>query len=349
MSQQEARTGSGQPLAIFVREFGDPELLELRAADPGSPGPGQVRVAVHTVGVGYADILVVTGEYQLKPPLPFVPGSEFSGVVEAVGEDVDPALVGQRICGATFIGAFGQTIIMPVGSIVPLPDPMSFAEGATFLTSYSTAYYALALRGKLTSGETLVVLGASGAIGHAAIQVGKVLGAFVIGSATSEAGRAAALHSGADKVIDAHSPTWRDDLKAANGGNPVDVVIDPIGGAATEPAFRSLAWNGRLLVVGFAAGSIAKLPVNLALLKGASLIGVDNRQFHEKERPRAMQARAELFRLYAAGALKPHIAEAYPLHQYVEAISKVLKGKPIGRIVINMRHDSGAPLPAKPD
>lgn len=329
---------SNDSIAIMAHAFGEPGAsLELRPHDPGQPGPDEVRVAVHTAGVGYADILVATGEYQLKPPLPFVPGSEFCGIVEAAGTDVDPSLVGKRVCGAAFIGAFSQTVVIPARSVVPLPDTVSFAEGAAFLTSYGTANYALALRARLQAGESLLVMGASGAIGHAAIQIGKALGAFVIGSASSEARRTAALEAGADAVIDAKSPTWRDDLKAANGGKPVDVVVDPVGGAATEPAFRSLAWNGRFLVVGFAAGSIAKLPVNLALLKGASLIGVDARQFHEKERDIAMRARAELLKMYATGVLKPRIAKVYPLHQYLDAINSVRNGEAIGRVVIAMR------------
>lgn len=337
MTEAEIAAPAPNALAIVVREFGAPEQLELRSQDPGAPAAGEVRIAVHAVGIGYADILVVTGQYQLKPTLPFVPGSEFAGIVEAVGEGVDAALVGRRVCGSTFIGAWAQTILMPAYSIVELPAHVPFVEGATFLTSYSTSYYALSMRGDLKSGEALLVLGASGAIGHAAIQLGKAMGAYVIGSTSSDKARDAVLSSGADKVIDTRSASWRDDLKAANGGKGVDVVVDPIGGPTTELAFRSLAWNGRLLVVGFAAGSIPKLPVNLALLKGASLIGVDNRQFHEKERPLAHQARDRLLEIYASGALKPRVEQVYPLGRYVEAIDRALTAKPSGRIVIAMR------------
>jgi len=329
--------GSVPHLAIWAREFGPPAGLELAPAEPRPPGVGEVRVSVYAAGVGFADALVFTGEYQLRPDLPFIPGSEFSGVVEAIGEGADPSLLGKRISGATFIGAFAQTLNIPAGSVVELPAHASFAEGAAFLTSFSTAYYALVGRGHLKAGESLLVMGASGAIGHAAVQLGKALGAFVIASATTADGRAAALEAGADAAIDAGSPSWREDLKAANGGQPVDVAIDPIGGEATERAFRSLAWNGRLLVVGFAAGSIAKLPVNLALLKGASLIGVDNRQFYEKERDRALVYRRDLLRMYASGRLKPHIGKVYPIEEYVDAITTVVTGKQIGRVILAMR------------
>lgn len=325
------------PLAITVTEFGAPDRLQLRPRDPGAPGPGDVRIAVAAAGISYVDVLVGKGEYQVKPPLPFVLGTECAGVVEAVGDGVDPGLIGQRVCAAAFIGAFGQAVHFPARSITLLPPSMSFEEASVFRVSYGTAYHALVQRGRLEVGETLLVLGAGGAVGSAAIQLGKALGAYVIASASSADKRSLALEAGADMAVDARSPHWRDDVKAANGGRPVDVVLDPVGGEATEPAFRSLAWKGRLLVIGFAGGGIAKLPVNLALLKGAALIGVDIRQFGEYE-PEVQAANMEaLFALHAEGKLRPPIARVYPLTDYVAALQAAFSGHVAGRIVLKMR------------
>ncbi|WP_176593355.1 NADPH:quinone oxidoreductase family protein [Sphingobium sp. EM0848] len=325
------------PLAITVTAFGAPEQLELRPHDPGAPQAGEVRIAVEAAGISYVDVLVGKGEYQLKPPLPFVLGTECAGVVEAVGDAVDPALIGQRVCAAAFIGAFGQATNFPARSITVLPQTMSFEEASVFRVSYGTAYHALVQRGQLQSGETLLVLGAGGAVGCAAVQLGKALGARVVASASSPEKRALALAAGADAAIDARSPNWRDDVKAANDGRPVDIVLDPVGGEATEPAFRSLAWKGRLLVIGFAGGGIAKLPVNLALLKGAALIGVDVRQFGEYE-PDVQAANMQaLFALHAEGKLRPPIAQVYPLTDYVAALHAAFSGQVAGRIVLKMR------------
>jgi NADPH2:quinone reductase len=214
---------------------------------------------------------------------------------------------------------------------------MSYTEAAVFRVSYATAYHALVQRGRLQAGETVLVLGAGGAVGYAAIEIAKALGATVIGSASSEAKRALATRAGADQVVDARSATWRDDVKGANGGRAIDVVIDPIGGAVTELAFRSLAWNGRLLVIGFAGGEIAKLPVNLALLKGASLIGVDVRQFGEYEPEAAAANIAALFGLFAAGHLRPPIAKTYPLAEFAAAMVEARSGETAGRIVLTMQ------------
>lgn len=325
------------PLAITVTAFGAVEQLELRPHDPGAPKAGEVRMAVEAAGIGYVDILVGKGQYQLKPDLPFVLGSECAGLVEAVGDGVDPALVGRPVCGAGFIGAFAQAVNFPAGSVTELPPSMSFEEASVFRISYGTAYYALVQRGRLQAGETLLVLGAGGAIGLAAIQIGKALGAHVIASASTEEKRVMALASSADAVVDSRSDRWRDAVKAANDGRPVDVVADPVGGDATEPAFRSLAWNGRLLVIGFAGGGIARLPVNLALLKGASLIGVDVRQFGEYEPDVQAANMRALFALHAEGKLKPPIARVYPLDDYVAALTAAFSGDVTGRIVLKMR------------
>jgi NADPH2:quinone reductase len=323
--------------AVVIHQFGDPSSFAVEERDVPPPGPGKLTVKVHAAGVSFVDVLVAAGDYQLKPPLPFVPGSEFSGIVTAIGEGVDPARLGQRVLTSAFGAAFAEESVVPAKLALPIPDAMSFAEAAVFRVSYATAYHALVQRGRLQAGETVLVLGAGGAVGYAAIELAKALGATVIGSASSEAKRALATRAGADKVVDARSATWRDDVKGANGGRAVDVVIDPIGGAATELAFRSLAWNGRLLVIGFAGGEIAKLPVNLALLKGASLIGVDVRQFGEYEPEAAAANIAALFGLFAAGHLRPPIAKTYPLAEFAAAMVEARSGETAGRIVLTMQ------------
>lgn len=322
--------------AVVVDQFGDPSTYSLRENDPGAPGPGKVRLRIHAAGVSFVDVLVAQGLYQLKPPLPFVPGSEFSGVIEAVGEGVPESRIGERVCGSAFGAAFAESGVIPSKLALRIPDAMSFEEAAVFRVSYATAYHALVQRGTLAAGETLLVLGAGGAVGFAACEVGKALGARVIGSASTEAKRALARQGGADAVVDSRSADWRAEVKAANGDKPVDVVIDPVGDAATEPAFRSLAWKGRHLVIGFAGGEIPKLPANLALLKGAALIGVDVRQFGIYEPELSERNVQDLFALYEEGKLHPPIERTYPLEQFVEAMEMAKSGTLAGRIVLTM-------------
>lgn len=322
--------------SVVVEAFGDPETFALKEHDPGLPGPGMVRMRIHAAGVSYVDVLVAQGLYQLKPPLPFVPGSEFSGVIEAVGEGVDPARVGERVMASGFGAAFGEAAVIPAKLALAIPDAMDFATAAIFRVSYATVYHALVQRAALKAGETVLVLGAGGAVGYAAVEVARALGARVIGSASSQDKRDLALRGGADAVVDSGSRTWREDVKAANGGKPVDVVVDPIGGDATEPAFRSLAWNGRHLVIGFAGGYIPKLPVNLALLKGAALVGVDIRQFGEYEPELAAENLAALLDIYCEGKLHPPVAKTYPLALFATAMADAKSGRLAGRVVLTM-------------
>jgi NADPH2:quinone reductase len=294
-----------------------------------------LRVAIKAAGVSFVDVLVAAGRYQLQPKLPFVPGSEFSGVVEAVGEGVDNARIGERVCATVFGKAFGEAACVPAVACRAIPDAMSFEQAAVFQVSYATAYHALVQRARLQPGETLLVLGAAGAVGYAAVQIGKVLGARVIGSASTGEKRDIVLAAGADEVMDARAEDWRAALKATNSGRPVDVVLDPVGGAATELAFRSLAWGGRHLVIGF-PGGIAKLPTNLALLKGAALIGVDIRQMGEKQPELAAANMESLFALYEQGKVRPGIAGLYPLRDFVRAMELVESGTTAGRIVLTM-------------
>lgn len=318
---------------VVAHALGPPESFQIEARPTPEPGPGQVRVAIRAAGLSFVDVLVATGGYQVKPPTPFTPGSEYAGVVEALGSGVASLRVGDRVAVSSFGGALADASVVSAGACTLIPDAMSFDEASVFRLCYATAYYGLVQRGRLQAGETVLVLGAGGAVGAAAVQVAKALGARVIGSASSLAKRNLALEMGADEVVEAGAPNWRDQIKALTGGRGVDVVVDPVGGAASEPAFRSLAWKGRHLVVGF-VGGISKIPANIALLKGGDLVGVDIRQFGEKE-PQLMAANAaRLFEMAAAGTLKPRVAEVYPLDRYAEAMAAVFQGQVAGRIVV---------------
>lgn len=321
------------PLTVIADEFGPPDAYELREV-PGRPlKPGEVRVTIRAAGISYVDVLTAEGRYQVKPPLPFIPGSEAAGVVSELGEEVGGLAVGQRVSATGWGGLFAEEAVLPARAVRPLPAGLSFAEAAVFPVSYATAWHALVDRGQLRQGETLLVLGAGGATGYAAVQIGKHLGARVIGSASTPEKRELALSGGADTVVDARATDWRAQVRAANHGEPVDVVFDPVGGEATDPAFRTLGWGGRHLVIGF-PGGIAALRTNLPLLKGASLVGVDIRQFGEIEPMLAEAHRAETFRLAEHGILRPAIARTFPLEKFREAMAAAAGGNLAGRIVL---------------
>lgn len=322
-------------MAIIADQFGPPETYELRAFDPGPPKAGEVRVAIKAAGVSYVDVLTAMGKYQFQPPLPFIPGSEAAGVVEALGEGVTHLTVGDRVFCGGLGGLFAQVNNFRAANMSRIPEAMSFEAASVFSVNYQTAYYALADRGRAKPGETLLVLGAAGGTGFAAIQVGKYLGLKVIASASSPDKQAAALAGGADVVVTTGAEDWRDQVMAANDGKPVDIVFDPVGGDALEPAFRCLGYDGRHLVIGFTAG-IANLRTNLALLKSASLIGVQMRD-HALKRPQEAEAmRREVMELAGEGRFTPAIAARYPLADYAEAMNAAFSGKAAGRVVLVM-------------
>lgn len=323
------------PLAVTTDELGPPENYTLREIPATCPGPGHVRITIKAAGISYVDVLTAAGRYQIKPPLPFVPGSEAAGIVTDVGADVTDFAAGDRVVAIAWGGLFATTATLPVRALRHLPETIDFATAAVLPVSYATALHALTDRALIRPGETLLVLGAGGATGIAAVQLGKYLGARVIASASSEAKRALALAGGADAAITARCPDWREQVRAANNGEPVDVVFDPVGGDATDPAFRCLGWGGRHLVVGFPAG-IAALRTNLPLLRGASLVGVDVRQFGEIEPDRAEANRAIIFDLAARGIARPHIARRYALGDFRAAMAEAARGESAGRIVLEI-------------
>ena len=321
--------------AVIGHEFGPPESYVLEDFDPGAPGPGEVRVAIRAAGVSYVDVLTAMGKYQFHPPMPFIPGSEAAGVVEAVGPDVSHLAVGDRVFCGGMGGLFATANNFRAANMAKIPDAMSFEQASVFSVNYQTAYYALADRGRARAGETLLVLGAAGGTGFAAIQVGKYLGLRVIASASSPDKQAAALAGGADAVVTSGAEDWREQVMAANDGRPIDIVFDPVGGEVLETAFRCLGYDGRHLVIGFTAG-IASLRTNLALLKSASLVGVQMRD-HALKRPREAEAmRRTVMELAGQGIFSPAIAERYPLDRYADAMNAAFSGKAAGRVILLM-------------
>jgi NADPH2:quinone reductase len=322
--------------AVVARELGPPETFRIEDIAAKPLAPGQVRVAIHYAGVSFVDVLSARGAYQVKPQTPYTPGSEFSGVVLEVGEGVTEFAPGDRVFGSNSGGVFAEEIVCAATSLVTVPAGADMAEAAVLRTSYLTVVYALRNRAQVRAGETVLVLGAGGGVGIAAVEVAKAYGAVVIGSASTEDKRRLALARGAAHVVDSQAADWRDQIKALTDGKGVDVVVDPLGDAQTERAFRALSWNGRHLVIGFAAGEIPRLPTNLALLKGAALLGVDLRQFAAREPEAYKIASQEVLDLFASGAVHPPIAHACPLEEFVAAMQAAAAGKAAGRIVLKM-------------
>jgi NADPH2:quinone reductase len=320
--------------AVIGQVLGPPDCYAIEEVSPGPCGPDDVLVEVRNAGVSLVDCLIASGRYQVRPELPFTPGSEFSGVVVEVGEAVTGFAAGDRVSGSALGGAFAEAVRLSQRKVHHLPPAADFATGAIYRVSYLTAYNALVRRAAAQPGETVLVLGASGAVGAAAIQIAKALGATVIASASGERKQAFVRAQGADGVIEARAEDWRDRLKALTDG--VDVVVDPVGGDATELAFRSLRWGGRHVIVGYAAGRIPSLPVNLPLLKGAALLGTDLRQFGERA-PGLYQAdTAAIWSLFEQGRTKPAIAGCYPLDRFQDAMRAVAEGESAGRILLEI-------------
>jgi len=308
----------------------------VELADP-EPREGEVRIRVAACGVGYVDALVALGRYQVKPPLPHVPGSEIAGVVEALGAGVSGLAVGDRVLAMSRGGGFAQLAVAPAAATARLPEAMGFPQAAGFRVNYLTALHGLRDRAGLKAGERLLVFGAAGGVGAAAVQVGLALGAQVIAAGSTPAKRDFAQQLGAQAAIDVEADGWRDRLKALTGGAGVDVVFDPVCGPLFEPAFRSLAWGGRHLVVGFAGGEgIPALPSNLPLMKGAALVGVDVRQFQLFEAERARAQLSELLDWVGAGRLSPPVGRVFGFEAAREALTYALSGQGLGKTVLEL-------------
>jgi NADPH:quinone reductase len=322
--------------AVLCKQFGPPDSLLFEEVPSPRAGPGEAVIAVRAASLNFPDVLIIQNKYQFKPPLPFSPGSELAGVVKEVGAGVQGWHVGDEVIAFTTYGAFAEEVKTDASRLVALPEKMDFVTGAAFLLTYATTDHALRDRAGLAQGETLLVLGAAGGVGLAAIEIGKALGARVIACASSEDKLAVCRSHGADATINYAAEDLRERIKALTENRGVDVVYDPVGGPYTEPAFRSLAWRGRHLVVGFAAGEIPKLPLNLALLKGASLVGVFWGDFARRQPTEFAQSIRQLGRWYAEGKLKPHVSQTLPLEKAAEALKLMAARQVKGKLVLTV-------------
>ncbi|MFA7441112.1 MAG: NADPH:quinone oxidoreductase family protein [Sphingomonadaceae bacterium] len=320
--------------AIQCVKPGPPEDLVLANVPDLQPGAGEVRVSTRAMGVNFPDGLIIAGKYQYKPDLPFSPGAEAAGVVDAIGAGVTGVALGDRVISMTIYGAFAEQVLTRADQLIPIPDAMPFDIAAGFTMTYGTSFYALAQRGALQPGETLLVLGAAGGVGLAAIEIAKAMEAKVIAAASSDGKLALCREHGADDTINYTTEALRDGIRRITPSGTVDLVYDPVGGPLAELALRSLAWGGRYLVIGFAAGEIPRFPANLLLMKGTSAVGVFWGDFVARE-PAAHQANMRaLFELYAQGKLRPHIDRHFPLEQTPEAIRRVMDRQARGKVVV---------------
>ncbi len=311
------------------------DALQWREQPVPQPGAGEVRVAIRAASLNFPDLLVVQGKYQFKPPTPFVPGSEYAGTVEALGEGVRGVRVGDRVAAFAGIGGFATHACTSERLLLPLPDAMPWDEASAFICTYATTHHALIDRAALKPGETVLVLGAAGGVGTAAIQIGKAAGARVIAAASTAEKRAACQALGADETVSTEDvAALREELKRLTGGQGVDVVYDPVGGSLAEPCFRSIAWRGRYLVIGFAQGGIPALPLNLALLKGASIVGVFWGDFARREPAAARAALGELLSWHAQGRVRPVIDSRLPMDALPAAFARMASRQVIGKLVL---------------
>ena len=331
--------------ALLSRVPGPPETLELAEIPEPAPGPGEVRIAVKACAINYPDVLIIEDRYQVRPPRPFAPGAEVAGVVDAVGEDVVRPRVGDRVIGFPGWGGLAEKLIVPFDRAIPIPDEAPFDEASALMMTYGTALYGLKWRGGLEAGERLLVLGAAGGVGQAAVEVGKALGAEVIAAVSSEAKAEAARAAGADRaVVYPPGPFDVAGRKALSAlfktacPEGVDVVFDPVGGDYAEAALRSLRWEGRLLVVGFPAG-IPQMPLNLVLLKSCQVVGVAWGAVARDHPELFARVAAELVAMHAQGRITPRIAERLPLDRAPDAIARLAAREAVGKIVIVMGGD----------
>ncbi|HKD54242.1 MAG TPA: NADPH:quinone oxidoreductase family protein [Steroidobacteraceae bacterium] len=322
--------------AVLAKEYAPVERLALEEVAAPHPSPGEVVIAVKACGVNFFDVLIVQGKYQTKPPLPFSPGGELAGIVSEVGEGVTTPTRGTRVLAFTGYGGYAEQLATNAANVVALPPQMDFVSAAAFPITYGTSYHALKDRGQLQAGETLLVLGASGGVGLAAVELGKLMGARVIACASSDEKLALCREYGADALINYRASDLRERVRELTDNKGVDVVYDPVGGAYAEPAVRSLAFGGRYLVIGFASGEIPRIPLNLLLLKVSSLVGVFWGAFAKAQPARNAANLAGLLGWYVEGRLKPHVSGTYPLASYGEALEAVVNRRVLGKAVLVM-------------
>lgn len=323
--------------ALTCRAFGDLADLEVAELPDPEPGPDQVVIDVHACGVNFPDMLIVKGEYQFKPPLPFSPGAEVAGTIAAVGSEVTGFAPGDRVAAVALWGGMAERMAVDAAAVTRLPDSADLIAVAALLMAHGTAHHALFDRAGLAAGETLLVLGAGGGVGLAAVQCGVASGARVIAAASSDEKLRRCFDEGAQDVVDLRSQNLRDTVKGLTNGRGVDVCVDTVGGEFAEPAVRSMAWRGRYLVVGFAAGEIPRIPLNLPLLKGCSITGVFWGAFREKEPAASAAQAAELLAKLDAGTLRPLISDVLPLDRATEALRAIEARRAVGKLVIAVK------------
>ena len=330
--------------ALLSKEVGGPDTLVLEDVPAPEPKPGFAVVEVKAVGVNFPDVLIIEDKYQFKPQRPFAPGGEISGVVKAVGEGVSNVKPGDRVLGNTGWGGMAEQLALEAHRLVKIPDAMPFDDAAAFIMTYGTSWHALKDRAQLQPGQSLLVLGAAGGVGLAAVELGKAMGARVIAAASSQEKVDLCKQHGADEgVVYGRGPFDRDGqkqlaglFKEAAGPNGADVIYDAVGGDYAEPALRSIAWEGKYLVVGFAAGDIPKIPLNLALLKGCDIVGVFWGSWVAKNPKRHQESVAELLNMYAQGKIKPFVSERFPLARAADAIKHLASRKAMGKVVVTV-------------
>ena len=310
------------------------EALNWTELPTPSPGPGEVLIRIEAASLNFPDLLIVQNKYQMKPPLPFVPGSEFAGVIEALGENVKDLQIGQRVACLQGTGGFATHTLAPAQICLPLTDSFNAVDAAAFIMIYATSYHALVDRADLKKGETILVLGAAGGVGSSAIQIAKALGAKVIAAASTSEKCAVCKKLGADATINYSEENFREQIKFLTDGKGPDVIYDPVGGDLTEQAFRSIAWRGRYLVVGFASGPIPSLPLNLVLLKGASLVGVFWGDFAKREPVKNSEMMGTLSTWYESKKIKPQIDQILPMQDLLLAYKRMSSRAVLGKLVL---------------
>ncbi|MEE4858614.1 NADPH:quinone oxidoreductase family protein [Pseudomonas viridiflava] len=322
--------------ALLCKAFGPASTLVLEDIPAPDVKKNEILLDVRAAGVNFPDTLIIEGKYQFKPPFPFSPGGEAAGVISAVGEKVTHLKPGDRVMALTGWGSFAEQVAVPNYNVLPIPERMDFTIAAAFSMTYGTSMHALKQRANLQPGETLLVLGASGGVGLAAVEIGKALGAHVIAAASSAEKLDVAKNAGADELINYTDTNLKDEIKRLTNGNGVDVIYDPVGGNLFDQAIRAIAWNGRLLVVGFASGRIPELPVNLALLKGASVVGVFWGSFAQRQPQDNAANFKQLFAWFEEGKLKPLVSQVYPLERAGEAIDALGERRAVGKVVVSI-------------
>lgn len=323
--------------AILCKKYGPPSDLSYEDVSLPPIGEKQVRIKIKACSLNFPDTLIIQGLYQFKPELPFTPGSDIAGIILETGSKVKHLNVGDEVFGFTMTGGFAEEAIVDAKTIFPKPPNMSFPIAASFLLAYGTSYHAVVDRAQLKSNETIVVLGASGGVGLAAVEIAKQVGARVIAAASTDAKLDLCKKHGADEVINYSSEDLKTRIKELTDGKGADVIYDPVGGAFSESALRGIAWEGRFLVVGFAAGEIPKIPLNLPLLKGCQIVGVFWGSFAMKNPSQNMQNSLQLMQWYAEGKVKPHIHKLYSLEDTPIALQEMMDRKVIGKVVVEIK------------